>query len=540
MERIKKIAFVLLVAAVLYACFLCGLRNLGLVGPDEPRYAEVAREMAASGDMVTPRLYGRPWFEKPALYYWRASAAFRLLGINELAARLPSALGATLLTLVLGWAAKRSYGRDAGCAVLLLFPTCVGVIGFARAATPDMLFTTFLGLTMIFAGVLVGFPVGSRPQRFWLLLFGATLGMATLAKGPAAMVLAGGSVGLWAIVTRKWKEAFRLAYPSAIITFLVVALPWYVVCAWRNPDFVRTFLVAHNVDRYLTSVFQHEQPFWFFGPILLLGLLPWSVLLAGVVRDAVRAMRERALRNSAGFFLGCWVLFPLVFFSFSKSKLPGYILPVFPALAILLARSITRKSDTDKRMPSWLLAGSGATFLLLAATATQWLKRLPPESGLQEAKDIWPWLAAAALGGILAAALALLRRQGASLLVSAVLMAGLVGMVAWRILPRLDPHLSARAAAAAVAEAMTNDEPIYVFRLHRAWHYGLNFYLQEEIITWNPDYSKPGLRPGLVCTSREGLAELRRLAVPLSVLRDISRQAVVVRIHPDPRRPSMY
>lgn len=526
MDRIRNIAFAVLVAAIIYVCFFNGISNLGLVGPDEPRYAWVAREMVESGDWVTPRLYGKPWFEKPPLYYWEAAIRFRMFGVSEFTARLPSVRAATLMTLVLAWAAWRFYGAATARAVLLMFPTCVGVFGFARAATTDMMFSALLGVAMICAAVLAGFPAGNRPKRYWLLLFGATLGLATLAKGPAAVVLAGGSVGLWALATRRWKEAFRLTYPSAVISFLVVAAPWYVLCARRNPEFVRTFLISHNIERYLTSAFQHEQLVWFYGPILLLGLLPWTALLAGVARDGVSTWREGKLRDSAGFFLACWVLFPLLFFSFSKSKLPGYILPVFPALVLLMARSVTRAIEEKRDAARWLLVGVGLTCLVLLALSGQWLSRLPAWWAQEQARNL---LAAHAAIGAIAIVVVMLgwsRREQAALLLSAALITGIVGVVTQKVLTVLDYELSPRATAALADSMERTGETIYLYRLHRAWQYGFDFYLHRDLPEWTAEAG-----PAWVFTNSEGVAEIERQGHRVIRVKSIwPRQAFLVHI----------
>jgi 4-amino-4-deoxy-L-arabinose transferase-like glycosyltransferase len=522
MDRIRLAAFILLAVALIWACFFSGIGNLGLLGPDEPRYAWVAREMAESGDWVTPRLYGQPWFEKPPMYYWAAAIRFRTLGVSEFTARLPSGQTAVLAALVLTLAAWRFYGAATARMVLLMFPACVGVFGFARAATTDMMFSAFLGVAMVGAAVLAGFPRGSRPKRYWLLLFGLALAFATLAKGPAAVVLAGGSVAIWALVTRRWKDALRLAYPSAVITFFLVAAPWYVLCGMRNSDFVQTFLISHNIERYLTPVFQHVQPFWFYGPILLLGLVPWTPLLAGVVLDGWQRRREGALRDSAGFFFGCWALFPLLFFSFSQSKLPGYILPVFPALVLLMARSVTRAMEEKRAAASWLVAGVGATLVALGCSAGFWSRRLPAEAGLGGSEPLTPWIVVAVTTGIFVALLAVARRHRFALAFSSVVLAGFVVATSYGILPRIDPHLSPRAAAQA---AGADGPPLYAYRLHRAWHYGLNFYLHRELPLW-----EPGAGPARIWTTRHGVAELEKLGARLTVVRDLTRQAVLVQV----------
>src|SRR5713101_6185298 len=152
-----------LIAAMLYVCYFSGLDALGLVGPDEPRYAAIAREMAASGDWVTPRLFGQPWFEKPALYYWSAALAYRSGLTNETAARLPSGVFALLTTLGLAWAARRFYGRQAALTLLLMLPTCVGMIGFSHAAATDMPFAACLTLAMVAASRIVCAAKGAQP-----------------------------------------------------------------------------------------------------------------------------------------------------------------------------------------------------------------------------------------------------------------------------------------------------------------------------------------------------------------------------------------
>jgi 4-amino-4-deoxy-L-arabinose transferase-like glycosyltransferase len=517
----------LLVAAVFYVCFFSHLDALGLVGPDEPRYAAVARAMAESGDWVTPRLNGQPWFEKPALYYWGAAVAFRAFGVNEFAARLPSALAAALAALTLGWAAWRFYGVAAARAALLVFPTCVGMFGFARAATPDMLFTAALTVAMVAAFSTMGSPGhGRRPARIAAGVFGIFLGMATLAKGPAAIVLAGGSTGLWAVTTRRWRDALSLVHPLSIVFFCLTALPWYVLCAARNSDFVGTFLFAHNIERYLTPLFRHEQPFWFFGPVLLLGLLPWTVLLVGVARDAARVIGEQRWVNSPGLFFAGWAVFPVVFFSFSQSKLPGYVLPAVAPLALLLARSVARAIEEKGAFASWLSAGIGGTFAALAMSAGHWLRGLPPESGWADPKRVLTWVALGIVGGLVIALLGLLGRPGAALLAAAVLTAALIEGANRRILPQLDTYISPRAAARAGQIQLGAAENLSVYRLRRAWHYGLNFYLHRNLPEWTPQSP----HPAWLYTSSAGLSELERMGTRFAVTEGSSPEALLVRV----------
>ena len=353
--------------------------------------------MAETGDWITPRLYGQPWFEKPILYYWAAAAGFRLHLPAEWAARLPSALAALAAALAIGWLARKHSDRDAASLsspdllAVLIFSTSVAAIGFSRAATPDMLFSASVTLAMASAA-----HVFSRVGAFGandkfggtpiadllpIALFGAFLGFGVLAKGPAAIILAGGAVGLWTLATKRWRVALRVVHPLAIAAFCVVALPWYVLCAIRNPDFIRTFILQHNFERYLTPMFRHHQPFWFFLPITLLALLPWTVFLWPAFQEALRVWRTKSWARSPGFFFGCWAVFPIVFFSFSQSKLPGYILPAVPPLALLCAISAPHalRRGSDRRRA--LLACIGISWLLIGLAAAHTIGRIRSWSG---------------------------------------------------------------------------------------------------------------------------------------------------------------
>ncbi len=522
---------ILLVAAAFSICLFSGLGALGFVGPDEPRYASVARAMAEKGDWITPRLNGRPWFEKPILYYWTAATTFRAFGVSEFAARLPSALAAALATLAVAWAAFRCYGKGTAWLTLLLLPCTISMVGFTRAATPDMLFSGLLAAAMVAASEMVGKEHAGNLAR---IVFGAFLGGATLAKGPAAVVLAGGSILLWAIAARRPRDSLRFLHPWAITAFCFTALPWYVLCAVRNPEFLRVFLVEHNVARYFTPVFHHPQPFWFFIPILLLAVLPWTLLLVGVARDAIQSCRGHRLTDSPGLFFACWVIFPVLFFSASDSKLPGYILPAVPPLALLMARSLAWASAQRSAWASGLLVGVGATYVVLALTAGYWLQRLPPQANLTP-NEVRGWLAVTIAGGVAAAVLSGFRRPMAGTLMAALLLAVLVEGANWRVLPRLDPQVSPRAAAGALLVRQGATGSLSVFGLQRAWKYGLDFYLHREVPEWTPDLPPSGW----VYTTPAGLAELIQYGGRWTVVYRGSLQVWLVRVEGVASRPAI-
>jgi 4-amino-4-deoxy-L-arabinose transferase-like glycosyltransferase len=512
-----------LTLGVAATCLLSGLGALGLVGPDEPRYMSIARAMLQTGDWVTPRLYGQPWFEKPVLCYWAAAAAFRVFGVNEFAARLPAALAAVFATVAMAWAALRSYGLDAAWLTLLMLPTTLATIGFARAATPDMLFSAFLVAASVSAAEMLAKKRAGVMAR---LLFGIFLGAATLAKGPAALVLAGGAVFLWALASGRWRAVLRLMHPICVTAFLVIAAPWYALCAWRNPNFLRVFLIEHNVSRYLTTEFQHVQPFWFFGPIILAATIPWTVLLPPLAVVAIGRLRaNREWKDSPGLFFSAWAIFPVLFFSFSKSKLPGYVLPSVPPLVLLLATISASWLKARTTGPRWWLALIGCTFPILSLAGFALVRGLPMELTLGASKAPAVLLATAIIGGLTCTFLAFTGRLRPAFLTAGVLMAILLVGVNAGIIPNVDPFLSPRTAARATPPEALDGPHLAILDLSRSWEYGLDFYLDRALPEWTPAMAAPSW----VWTTEQGAAKLGS-QVKASVITHISAQAWLVRI----------
>lgn len=455
--------------------------------------------MASTGDWITPRLYGQPWFEKPILYYWAAAIGFKFLHAPEWAARLPSAIAALIAALAMSALAYWRYGQRTARATLLIFATFVGVIAFSRAAGPDMLFAAFLSLALFSAVSILekhrAFPfdpLRRRPSdRTDLILLGVWLGFATLAKGPAAIVLAGGSVLLWAIPTRNLRLATRMLHPRAIIAFLVISLPWYVLCARANPSFFRVFIIQHNFERYLTPVFQHRQPFWFFVPIILLGALPWSAFLVGAAFDGRRIFRDGSWRTSPGLFIACWAIFPAIFFSFSQSKLPEYILPVFPPLAVLLAHSFVWAMDKAPRKAQWMGVATGTMWIVLGVAGAIGFHRLPAYAQFHRAEISDLAIASLSIGivaALIIEILSLSRKLWLAVAVTALVSACVVLVANLEVLPRLDPLLSTRPLSREINALVPPPADIYsVGDINRTCDYGLRFYLDRD----SPPLFKP-------------------------------------------------
>jgi 4-amino-4-deoxy-L-arabinose transferase-like glycosyltransferase len=497
---VVRLAWILLILATLYISYFHNLGAIGLVGPDEPRYAWIARDMAESGDWVTPRLYGQPWFEKPVLYYWGAALSFKLFGVSDATARLPSAIAALLATLAMAWLAWRVYGAETALWLLLVLPTTVGMIGFSHAAATDMPFAGMLTMAMVFAAVVLGLvknqdtPIIPRTPWIALVLFGFFLGLAVLAKGPAALVLSGGAVLAWAVTTKRWRDAMRCLHPVAVASFCLTAVPWYILCARRNPDFLRVFIIEHNFKRYLTSEFQHIQPFWFYIPVLMLAVFPWTLYLIPAAKKFLDEYDKLSSASSLELLLLFWSVFPVVFFSISKSKLPGYILPTMPTMGLLLARPLAawpHSSDKPKRWPAVFLGASlfaaGLIFFFVSRKAYTFTDVYPA------AVSAYAELALlAGLAGVIVVVFGLFRYTRIALFAG--ILSLLITVVRLdHLLTRLDAGLTARSASAEARRIWPefSSSEAATWQLKRSLVYQLNFYTHANLSDWDGSSPKP-------------------------------------------------
>jgi len=538
-----RVGWVVLICATLYVCYFSHLGAIGFVGPDEPRYAWIARDMAETGDWVTPRLYGKPWFEKPPLYYWGAAICFKLFGVSEAAARLPSAICALLATLAMAWLAWRVYGAENGRWLLLLLPSTVGMIGFSHAAATDMPFSAMLTIAMVCAAVVLGLvpnescgqgaqhaaPLrkeNNTPRRQWLalILFGFFLGLAVLAKGPAAIILCGGAVFFWALFTKRWRDTLRLLHPATIAAFCITALPWYALCARRNPDFFRIFIIEHNFKRYLTPEFQHLQPFWFYLPVLFVALYPWVGMTISSFTSAFRRKIGTQLDNPTTYIL-CWALFPIIFFSLSKSKLPGYVLPAIPALVLLTAVAVARALRADKApiRPGLVVAALTPVAALTVIGLLEYFQPLMKTADFYAYARECLFVSCLALAAILV--LSIRKKYSLGILAGLVAWLCLLILTYWVPLPSMDSWFSPRPIAFTVLSDRQTAAEVRTFRLQRAWQFGLNFYLRRELQEWNP--AEPA---GYVLTSPTGIQELKTSRISYRVLDDTSISAILIRV----------
>ncbi len=332
--------------SLVLALLVFRLGAVPLLGPDEPRYTRVAVEMHRDGEWVTPTLRGEPWLEKPPLFYWLAGAAFSVLGETEAAARVPSVVAALLLVGATALFGARVYGSAAGLHAGFVAGTSLLPFAYGRAASMDML----LAATVTVAIGLFGLRALGVAGRLAIYAAAAAAGLATLAKGPLGLLLPALVLGGYLLATREWRWLREALSPAAVAAFALLAAPWYgAILADQGRHFLDVFILNHNLQRFTSTVHNHPGPFWYYLPVLLAGLFPWSGLaVPALFRTAPRASRT-------DLFVLLWLALPLAFFSLAGSKLPGYILPCVPPLAILMGRAADRligEGGTPERLLS--------------------------------------------------------------------------------------------------------------------------------------------------------------------------------------------
>jgi 4-amino-4-deoxy-L-arabinose transferase-like glycosyltransferase len=453
--------------AALAVLYLMNLGSAGFLGPDEPRYASIGRAMAETGDLVTPRLDGAPWFEKPPLLYWTTAAATRLGLHDEWAARLPLAL-LTIAFLVFFYSLlQRKFSPSVALTATAILGTSVGWIAYSFVAVPDLPMSVALSAALLIT------LFEERPGWGWIA--GVLLGAAILAKG---FVPLGLFVPAWLVARGK-----RI---QILVGVVAVAAPWYILCWVRNGQiFWNEFFWKHHVERFFSTKLEHVQPFWFYVPVLLGGLFPWTPLVG--LLGSKKTWEDARIRS-----LGWWVLIGFLFFSLSKGKLPGYLLPLIPALAILLAVALNQTGRAR-----WWLAGCAFLLVLLAPAST-----LLPQGllvGLRRSSITWTNSVVWAVPFVVvSAAVWWLAHKGEW--DKAVLLCGLAaalgaGAVKLRIFPALDERVSVR--------AFWNEHRTEVERscleqgLRRDWEYGLNYYARRVFVSCDKgDELRVGARGG--------------------------------------------
>jgi len=478
MSRRATLIELLTVAGFCAFLFYFGLSAFGLVGADEPRYAQIAHEMLVRHDWVTPTLYGKPWLEKPPLYYWRAMEEYWLFGVSDWAARLPSAIAATFMVAVIYFLLRR-FRPGSQLNGALMTAASAGVIGFSRGAGTDMLLTSAFAV-----GMLLWFVWYAGGRRLWLLLFYLFMAAGTLAKGPVAPVLAALIIVVFALVERDTRLIVRTLWLPGILLFFAVALPWYIAVELRNPQFLREFFLQHNLGRFATNRYHHRQPLWYFVPVLLLGVMPWAAVVIAAWGATIKQWREESAQREGNLprFLVIWTAVVVVFFSISASKLPGYILPAVPACTILAANWIAEQERLAWAVIIAQGAFSGAllALALLYPSLQVYRHHVPGEAR---------WLALGIGALVFVATVGTLARRGTAALRVVVLAPVIVGLAFLLRIggPAIDNAFSARPVARQIAQMEGKPVIVAVYKASREIEYGLAFYRNQPVPRYGRD-----------------------------------------------------
>jgi 4-amino-4-deoxy-L-arabinose transferase-like glycosyltransferase len=431
----------------------------------------------------------------------------------------------------MAWLAWRLYGAETARWLLLLLPTTVGMIGFSHAAATDMPFSGMLTVAMVCAAVVLRLtpdnagasafvPAATEPSRLpskpsqqsgaphtsmpsasaapaastpWLalVLFGFFLGLAVLAKGPAGIVLCGGAVFFWAAFTKRWRDALRLLHPAALAAFCVTALPWYILCARRNPDFFRVFIIEHNFKRYLTPEFQHIQPFWYYAPIFLLAVLPWAAILLWQLGTAVARLLRSNYRSPNALFFSGWIVFCLLFFSASQSKLPGYILPAIPPAGLVLSRGFLLVTPENRRVFGAITLVIGLALFVFAEFVGAIRIHAVRDSAQVLFALLGVLLALAVPNILLALGFLVSKNRGFQngCLCAAVVALAVSMFLADRVLRDLQPiYWRQKDLALQLKGHRVPLDRVFVYlAVDRSTRFAINFYLHRDIPDWNED-----------------------------------------------------
>lgn len=431
-------------AAALFFLYFFGLTRTGLLGPDEPRYAAIGRAMAASGDWITPRLWGSPWFEKPALLYWMTAAGFKAGLGPDLAPRLPVAIVSVAFLIYFFIALRREFGDRGAWYSAAILATSAGWLVYSHIAVTD------LPMSAAFAAAMLALLTGAAGARASLAA-GALLGLAVLAKGlvPLALFMP----VLWFL--RRRIRDLALVFGAAAL----VAAPWYVLVTLRNgSQFLDEFFWKHHFGRFLTSELQHGRPLWFYVPVLLAGLFPWTPLLPLL-------LNRHLYRDWRAQFLLAWLAWGFVFFSVSRNKLPGYLLPLLPAAAALLGIAIAKAPARSMKL--MVLLGASAMLLCIVPPLADALPQaLLVGMSHTPIRLATGWIIPGVLIGVGCAYFEKTGRRAIAMACVVALAVVSVVTIVWRVYPKLDRQVSGRATRATTCLPQTS----------RSLRYGIDYY----------------------------------------------------------------
>jgi 4-amino-4-deoxy-L-arabinose transferase-like glycosyltransferase len=472
--HVQSFRWIWVISAIIWFALL-GYRNL--IEPDEGRYAEIPREMVASGDWVTPRLDGFKYFEKPALQYWTTAISYELFGESNVTARLWLALIGFLGAIWAGFVGARLFGLKVGnSAFIITLSSLLYVVG-GHYLTLDMSVSVFMAMGI--GSLALAQTNRSNPKncRNWMLIGWASLALAVLSKGLIGLVLPGAAVVLYSIWQRDWQLWKYLHIGKGLIVFLAITVPWFVKVSLDNPEFAHFFFIHEHWDRYTTTIHHRNEPWYYFIPIFLLGSSPWviSSLKALFTPDFKWCASSEEGFNPLRFFW-TYIIFVIVFFSLGDSKLHLYILPVFPFVAILAAHKVVKTNSLQGER--WVILFLSLFFLVGGIIITRFASDNLPVFIWAEYR---PWILAAALCYGLATVLLFRWRSKPYRVMGMVGLLALLGAqcIIWGS-GALGVSRSSKDIAAAI-QAFSK-EPLHVYAVEGSYPQSLPFYLNRKVL----------------------------------------------------------
>ncbi|QWE09073.1 ArnT family glycosyltransferase [Polynucleobacter ibericus] len=351
----------ILLLVIIYGLLWFGTLNYRhLIPSDEGRYAEIAREMLVTGDWITPRYNGYKYFEKPPLQAWATATTFQVFGIGDWQARLWTALTGFLTILFVGFTGARIYNARAGWLAAVVLASSPMWIISGHFNSLDMGLSSFL-VAALCSLLIAQTSHNKNSCRNWMWACWAFMALATLSKGVIGAAIPAMVFIAYSISTWDWKIWSRLRIFSGSILFLAITAPWFVLVAQRNPEFLEFFFIHEHLQRFTQDAHSRTGPIYYFIPLLLIGIIPWALQIPGAI---AQAWSERRREFSAGWLLVCWFVVIFAFFSVSRSKLPGYIIPVFPALALIVGNRLDHLlGHTNTMALPWKLQTIGFAIL---------------------------------------------------------------------------------------------------------------------------------------------------------------------------------
>jgi len=467
--------FILLVTVSIAIVWFALLGHRDLIDPDEGRYAEIPREMVASGDWLTPRLNGFKYFEKPVLQYWITAVGYTLFGESNWSARLWPAFIGFLGALWAGYLGLRLYGETAGFYAFVITVSGLLYVGIGHMLSLDMALSVFTAIGVGSLALAQSRRADPVWLRRWMLLGWAALALAMLTKGLVALVLPAGAVLFYSVWQRDWILWQRLHILKGLLLFLLITAPWFIAVSLANPGFAQFFFIHEHFERYATDVHERVAPWWYFIPVFLAGILPWTAV---VLRSLYRPLLQAGKRTADGFdaerFLLVFTIFVLVFFSLGQSKLASYILPVVPVVAVLAGRQLAAVGY--RRIDAWSLLLLAVILLVCAWQAARFASDTTPASMFMAYR---PWFIAASFMLAIAAVAGFRARPTKPGHIATV---GLLVLLAFQLLAwgfqSLSGSRSSRELATAIQAHVPEGTVVYAVATYPQ---SLPFYLQQTI-----------------------------------------------------------